>query len=184
MEETGILKAGTPAVSRALSPRHQPERHARLQRAPDAVACAPARQPLQDRDRTAHQAVGADRLGHHARAGGGRPAAAQRAGARQDRPAVDPDVAQSGRRVLPRPEDRPAQRRAGADRFPRQRSRHAAAFLPLPCPARDGRVRQPGHQADPRRADARRRTGASPASASPCRSSCGTGPTPPARRAR
>ena len=41
-----------------------------------------------------------------------------------------------------------------------------------------------GHQAHPRRPDARRRTGASPASASPCRSSCGTGPTPPARRAR
>ena len=39
------------------------------------------------------------------------------------------------------------------------------------------------HQADPRRLDRVRRTGASPASASPCRSSCGTGPTPPARRA-
>ena len=39
--------------------------------------------------------------------------------ARQDRPALDPDVAQSRRRLLPRPQDRPAQRRPRADRFPR-----------------------------------------------------------------
>ena len=53
-----------------------------------------------------------------------------------------------------------------------------------PDPARDRRIRQRRHQAHPRRADAWRRTSASPASASPCRSSCGTGPTRPARRAR
>ena len=120
MEETGILKTGTAAVAERY---HRGTNQSGMRDYNERLVLSlvrQPRQPVQDRDRAAHQAVGADRLGHHARAGGGRAAAAQRADARQDRPALHPDVARSGRRVLPRPEDRAAQRRAGADRFPRR----------------------------------------------------------------
>ena len=105
------------------------------------------------------------------------------AGARQGRPAVDPDGAQPGRRLFPRPEDRPPQRRTGADRFLGSVRAMLQMLLSLPGAARTRSTSCA--TASQRCAPACRqsRTSGSPGSASPCRSSCGTGPTRSARRA-
>ncbi len=127
---------------------------------------------------------GADRLGDHARAGEGRPVHPPGAGARQDRPAVDPDGAQSRRRLFPGPEDRPPQRRAGPHRFPRQGSGIQADVLQVSGAARDRRIRHRRACRSSRRPRPPPRTSGLPASASRCRSNSGTGPIRRARRAR
>ena len=151
MENGPLRRSSESPTVHSPSSRHKSERHARPERAPGPFARPAERQPRQDRDCPDDAAFGSDRLGHHARARGRRPAAAPGAAARQGRPAVHPDGAQSRRRLFHRPQDRPPQRRTGSDRFSRQCPRHAAEFVPLSGAARDPRFRRLRHQAPARR---------------------------------
>ena len=93
------------------SARHQPERHARPQRAARAVARPPERQSRQDRHRPHDTAFGTDGLRDRAAARGGGAADEADAGARQGRAAIRADGPRGRRRLLYRPEDRAAKRR-------------------------------------------------------------------------
>ena len=177
-------RAASPRGRRAR-PRHQPERRAPLQRAAGAVAHPPPRQPAEGRDRPPHRPVAAD---HHRRSCG----SSRRTGwwckrgaaAREDRPALGAVRAQSRRRLLARPQDRPAEQRPRAHGLRRAACAtrcHETYRFPRPGPILDF-VRE-GCRTLAGRAAAGGPRAASPASASPRRSSCGTGRRRSARRA-
>ena len=160
-----------------LQPRHQPDRRAALQRAADPVADPPPRQRAQGRDRAAHRPVGADRLGDHA-AARGRSAwcsSATRSAAASASRRV-PFQLDSGRRLRARPQDRPAQLRPRAAGF---RSAPCGARCASPIPTQRPPAVLDFVRDEPAAADRRPARGSgwrgSPASASPCRSSSGTG---------
>ena len=112
---------------------------AALQRAAAALARAPLWSVVQDRSREIDGTVGAIDLSDHEPAAGGRAVEAGGSVARPGWTADDPHVDRSRRRLFVRAQNRAAQLRSGADRFPRRHS-----------PARSPRVRVSDANHDPR----------------------------------
>ena len=162
--------------------RRRPIGRARLQRTAAAVSRAAFRPPVQDRSGATDGTVGAIDLGDHEPAAGGRPLEAGGAAARPGRTADDPDVARSGRRLFARPQDRPAQLRSRAHRFPRRRPPARSPHIRLSDAAAHSRFRPRASAKACRIRSTRRSDGGSPASASPRPSSSGPGRRRSARR--
>ena len=183
---TGIARARAPGSAeerlRAAAPTRAGMRDS--QRAPGAVAGAPARQPRQDRDRADDRALGADGVGDHARARRGRAAAAPGAAARRvGQPSIPMSLNPEGAFFLGLKIGRRSAELVLIDFLGAVRGAAARPPTAIQRRARPSALRCAA--ASPRCApsSAPSRTSASPGSASPCRSSCGTGPTRRARRA-
>ena len=141
------------------------------------------RRPAQGRHRPADRPLAADRLGDRRGARGRRAARPQGAAARPGRPALGAGLAQPRRRLLDRRQDRPAAKRHRADGL-RRRCRGPSFTAPTSIRSPESLVAFIG-EACAQLADelaGRHRGAGSPGSASPRRSSCGTGRRKSARR--